>query len=261
MYAFVSAFNQYSHQNSHYIAGARQKRPTVPPEVSNYIVESYVHMRKKMDEAQKDEEEGQKLKSYISPRSLLGVLRLSQALARLRYSDAVEHGDVDEALRLIDVSKESLLEDDERNQDHDRTDISKIFRLIKEEAKKLRKSDGGRRKKARRLGKGPNGERDYDMDDDDEYGEDEVSIVALRSRILGAGHTEAAFMETIIKASPRCLYRVRTKLTSVYSTKNLTSGFVSQTTRDSASTRNLLSLSIHIMCCTLIAFCSLTPSL
>lgn len=195
-------------RSRHYIAGARQKRPTVPPEVSNYIVESYVHMRKKMDEARKDEEHGQKLKSYISPRSLLGVLRLSQALARLRYSDAVEHGDVDEALRLIDVSKESLLEDDERNQDHDRTDVSKIFRLIKEEAKKIRKSDGGRRKKARRLGKGPNGERDYDMDDDgSDIGEDEVSIVALRSRILGAGHTEAAFMETIIKVCLRRPYR------------------------------------------------------
>ena len=39
----------------HYIALARQRRPTVPPEVSNYVVESYVRLRKisKDDEAQK----------------------------------------------------------------------------------------------------------------------------------------------------------------------------------------------------------------
>ena len=38
--------------------------------------------------------------------------------------------------------------------------------------------------------------------DEDDYDEDEVSIVALRSRITGAGHTEAAFMETILKVCP-----------------------------------------------------------
>ena len=161
-----------------------------------------------MGEAQKDGEDD-KLKSYISPRSLLGVLRLSQALARLRYSDAVEHGDVDEALRLIDVSKESLLDDEEKTRDDDRTDISKIFRLIKDEAKKMRHGDGGRRrtKRSRRLGKGPNGERDMDVDDDDDsdFGEDEVSIVALRARVTGAGHTEAAFMETILRVSDHVL--------------------------------------------------------
>lgn len=159
-----------------------------------------------MAESQKENEDDTKLKAYISPRSLLGVLRLSQALARLRYSDAVEHGDVDEALRLIDVSKESLLEDEEKNREEDRTNISKIFRLIKEEAKRMRHSDdGGRRrpKRTKRLGKGPGGERDMDVDDDDDsdFGEDEVSIVALRSRITGAGHTEAAFMETILRVS------------------------------------------------------------
>ena len=78
----------------HYIAGARQKRPTVPPEVSNYVVESYVRLRKQS----KEEEEQKKSHSYTSARTLLGVLRLSQALARLRYSDEVEQGDVDEAL-------------------------------------------------------------------------------------------------------------------------------------------------------------------
>ena len=55
------------------------------------------------------DEKEEKSKSYTSARTLLGVLRLSQALARLRYSDAVEQGDVDEALRLMEASKESLI--------------------------------------------------------------------------------------------------------------------------------------------------------
>ena len=94
----------------HYIAGARQKRPTVPPEVSSYVVESYVRLRKQS----KEEEEQKKSHSYTSARTLLGVLRLSQALARLRYADEVEQGDVDEALRLMEVSKESLYDDEDR---------------------------------------------------------------------------------------------------------------------------------------------------
>ena len=46
--------------------------------------------------------------TYTTARTLLGVLRLSQALARLRLSDEVCRGDVDEAMRLIHMSKASL---------------------------------------------------------------------------------------------------------------------------------------------------------
>lgn len=44
----------------------------------------------------------------MTPRQLLSILRLSQALARLRMSPTVRHEDVDEALRLVDSSKSSL---------------------------------------------------------------------------------------------------------------------------------------------------------
>lgn len=47
-------------------------------------------------------------KTFTSPRNLLAVLRLSTALARLRMSDVVAKGDVQEAIRLMDMSKQSI---------------------------------------------------------------------------------------------------------------------------------------------------------
>ena len=143
------------------------------------------------------DEEEDKPKTYTSARTLLGVLRLSQALARLRYSDAVEQGDVDEALRLMEASKESLIDDAEKERDADRSAISKIFRIIKDEFKKLERARGKRRYK--RFGKGPDGERDMDVDEDED--EDELSIVDLRQRVLHNGFTEADFMATILQVS------------------------------------------------------------
>lgn len=47
-------------------------------------------------------------KSYTTPRSLLALLRLSQAHARCRFSTKVERQDFQEALRLTKCSKESV---------------------------------------------------------------------------------------------------------------------------------------------------------
>ena len=65
----------------------------------------------------KDEQAQKKSHTYTSPRTLLGVLRLAQALARLRLSEAVTHEDVEEALRLMQVSRKSL--DDDEDDTHD----------------------------------------------------------------------------------------------------------------------------------------------
>ncbi len=97
----------------HYIALARQKRPIVPPEVSNYVVDSYVRLRK----LSKEQEKENKAYTYTSARTLLGILRLAQALARLRFADVVEHDDVNEALRLMEVSKESLNNDNDEDRE------------------------------------------------------------------------------------------------------------------------------------------------
>ena len=72
----------------------------------------------------------------MSARTLLGVLRLSQALARLRFSDTVTVEDVDEALRLIDVSKASLYDQDPAHNQHGAgqgyvNPIDRIYEIIR----------------------------------------------------------------------------------------------------------------------------------
>lgn len=174
---------------------ARNKRPTVPPEVSNYVVDSYVRLRK----LSKEQEKENKAHSYTSARTLLGVLRLSQGLARLRFSDVVEHADVDEALRLMEVSKESLKDDDDREREPDQSDMSKIYRIVKEMAAGIRGGNAqSSRRSRRRLGKGPGGERDMDVDEEEEGGDvEELSMVDIRARVLAGGFTEAQLMDTI----------------------------------------------------------------
>ncbi|GLB34765.1 putative MCM family protein [Lyophyllum shimeji] len=175
----------------HYIALARSKRPTVPPQVSSYVVDSYVRLRK----VSKEEEEQNKSHSYTSARTLLGILRLAQALARLRCADVVVHEDVDEALRLMACSKESLHEDTDKEFEPDRSIVSQIFRLIKGMANVDRTPKRNRRRQTKRLGRGPGGERDMHVDSDED--EDELSMVDIRARVVNAGFTEAQLMETI----------------------------------------------------------------
>ncbi|EJD53171.1 MCM-domain-containing protein [Auricularia subglabra TFB-10046 SS5] len=181
----------------HYIAQARQKRPTVPQHVSKYVVDSYVRQRK----IGQEQEKAKKAFTYTSARTLLGTLRLSQALARLRFADTVDIADVDEALRLMEESKRSLLEEDDQIHESDRTPISKIFRIIKEMAAAQRDSAtpppaGGRRK--RRMGRGPDGERDMDVDEDEAGGE-ELSLNEIRARVLAKGFSETQLLETIVE--------------------------------------------------------------
>ena len=111
--------------NRNYIAQARQKRPVVPAEVSDYIVSAYVEQRQK----QKSDEQEDRHFTHITPRTLLGILRTAQALARLRFDDYVIPGDVDEALRLMAVSKASLSENP--TAEEDTTDNSKIYKIIR----------------------------------------------------------------------------------------------------------------------------------
>jgi len=177
----------------HYIGLARQKRPTVPPQVSSYVVDSYVRLRK----ISKDEEAQSKSHTYTSARTLLGVLRLAQALARLRFSDAVEHADVDEALRLMEVSKESLQEDADKEYETDKSVVSQIFRLIKGMAVRGENGNSPRKSKRRRLGRGPGRERDMETDSDEEESVEELALIDIRARVLRAGFTEAQLNQTI----------------------------------------------------------------
>lgn len=109
-----------------WVARARSYRPVVPKQVSDYLVGAYVRLRQQ----QKRDEAGKKTFTHTSPRTLLGILRVSQALARLRFSDEVITDDVDEALRLVEVSKASLYEDN-RDRRGDQSASTKIFNLVR----------------------------------------------------------------------------------------------------------------------------------
>jgi DNA replication licensing factor MCM7 len=116
--------------------------------------------------------------------------------------DTVGHEDVDEALRLMDVSKASLQEDVDKEFEPDKSAVSQIFRLIKgmagvgEEKVELAK-------RPKRLGRGPGRERDMDVDtdEDDDKLDEELALIDIRARVLGRGFTEAQLNQTIIEVS------------------------------------------------------------
>ncbi|KAI7865033.1 MCM2/3/5 family-domain-containing protein [Spinellus fusiger] len=119
----------------HYVAAARRLNPVLTQDVSLYVTNAYVSLRHqyKLDEAR------QQQFIYASARTLLGIIRMAQALARIRFSTVVETADVDEALRLLDVSKASLGEDRVgKDQRQDRTPTTSILKIIRE----LRESYG-----------------------------------------------------------------------------------------------------------------------
>ena len=110
-----------------YIAKARTFTPEVPRELNEYIACAYAEMRA-------EEAASENPHSYTTARTLLGILRLSEALARLRFSDKVEQGDVDEALRLMQMSKVSLLENREQRGRAAQDPISEIYGIIRDYA-------------------------------------------------------------------------------------------------------------------------------
>lgn len=130
------------------------------------MVGAYVRMRQQ----QKRDEGSKKAFTHTSPRTLLGVLRLAQALARLRFAAEVISEDVDEALRLVEVSKASLYTDENRRDDQ--TPSSKIYHLIKS-----MEASG-----AAAVGDGTRGELD---------------LRRVRERVLAKGFTADQFEQAI----------------------------------------------------------------
>eukprot|EP00290_Baffinella_frigidus_P006125 CAMPEP_0180133258 /NCGR_PEP_ID=MMETSP0986-20121125/9440_1 /TAXON_ID=697907 /ORGANISM="non described non described, Strain CCMP2293" /LENGTH=721 /DNA_ID=CAMNT_0022073355 /DNA_START=88 /DNA_END=2253 /DNA_ORIENTATION=- len=88
-----------------YIAKARSIDPHVPKSLSEYITSAYISMR--CDEEPSDSRNY----FFTTARTLLSILRLSQALARLRFAQEVASADVDEAIRLMYESKRSLFDE------------------------------------------------------------------------------------------------------------------------------------------------------
>ena len=87
-----------------YVARAKQCSPSVPESLTEYIAAVYAEMRA-------EEAAASVPHSYTTARTLLSILRLAQALARLRFAEQVGQAEVDEALRLMRMSKHSVLDD------------------------------------------------------------------------------------------------------------------------------------------------------
>ncbi|KAF0991789.1 hypothetical protein HZS_4846 [Henneguya salminicola] len=105
-----------------FIMRCKKLNPVIPEDLKDFIVASYVQMRK--------ESRTQTDCTYTSARTLLSVLRISTALARLRFAKSVHKEDVQEAIRLMDCSKSSVDPDDLRTKTTRPHDI--IFGIIRE---------------------------------------------------------------------------------------------------------------------------------
>jgi DNA replication licensing factor MCM7 len=106
-----------------YVAAARAYEPIVPDELSSYLVDAYVNMRSE-EVALRDHAH-----TYTTARTLLAILRLSQALARIRFSEEVSRQDIEEAMRLMYSSKASLHD----TSPHTTTDpVSAIYSIIRD---------------------------------------------------------------------------------------------------------------------------------
>ncbi|KAI0155051.1 DNA replication licensing factor mcm7 [Xylariaceae sp. FL1272] len=161
------------HEVRAYVAQARTYRPTVPESVTEYLTKTYVRMR----DAQRRAEKRNKQFTYTTTRTLLGVVRLAQALARLRFATEVSQDDVDEALRLIEASKESLAAHEGAGGRRALNAASRIYNLVKTLA------DSG----ACRPGD----------DEDDEEGTVELSMRKVRERVLAKGFTEDQWLSAL----------------------------------------------------------------
>ncbi|KAK4659032.1 Mini-chromosome maintenance protein 7 [Podospora pseudocomata] len=161
-----------------YVAKARTYRPVLPPNVADYMVKTYVRLR---NQHKRNEKKSQNF-GHTTPRTLLGIVRLAQALARLQFSNTVKQEDVDEALRLIEASKESLAMDDgNRTGRRGLNASSKIFNLVKGLA------DSG----ACRAD-----EMEDDEDNENEFGV-ELNLRKVKERVIAKGFTENQWMTAL----------------------------------------------------------------
>lgn len=86
-----------------YISFARRKaNPVIPAECVEGLVNAYVEMRRMGSS-----------RNIITatPRQLESLIRISEALAKMRFADSVEKSDVDEAVRLIKVATQQAATD------------------------------------------------------------------------------------------------------------------------------------------------------
>jgi DNA replication licensing factor MCM7 len=89
-----------------FILRAKQYEPNLDRDILPEIANTYVNARA----IERNANKGSHVESVTNVRSLLGMLRLAQAHARLRFSDKVERADFEEAVRLALEAKQSIVD-------------------------------------------------------------------------------------------------------------------------------------------------------
>ena len=123
-----------------YISRARRHDPMMSPEVAPYVVEAYVSLRLEDRPGRRGRPDSKMNdQTVMTARQLLSILRLSQAIARLRFADTVAREDVDEAIRLTHMSKASLTDEPTKGaveKEDGKDDVaSSIFAILDDYAK------------------------------------------------------------------------------------------------------------------------------
>jgi DNA replication licensing factor MCM7 len=86
-----------------YIAYAQTFLPTIPSDLHNYIVARYVEKRKFQKEGNISTSY-----TYVTPRTLLAIIRIGQAMAKFNFRSQVVQQDIDSAIKLMDFSFRTL---------------------------------------------------------------------------------------------------------------------------------------------------------
>ena len=113
-----------------YVGYARTLEPHLPEHLHQYLVKRYVDLRKTNKDLGK-------FGQYITPRTLLAVIRFAIASAKLRLSEEVNQTDVETILSLMDMAQHSVLTEDEERRGKfvgkvKRTEGEQIKQIIKE---------------------------------------------------------------------------------------------------------------------------------
>uniref|UniRef100_A0A0N4Z982 DNA replication licensing factor MCM7 n=1 Tax=Parastrongyloides trichosuri TaxID=131310 RepID=A0A0N4Z982_PARTI len=113
-----------------YIKVCKKKQPTIKDSIKKGIIDFYIDLRNKS--------RNDKNSIYTSPRMLLALIRMSTALARIRLADEVSTEDVEEAIRLMELSNSSLFQEDEKDfnsYDHVYDNVFALIRDLKDSYK------------------------------------------------------------------------------------------------------------------------------
>lgn len=122
-----------------YISRARRHEPMMSPTTAPFVVEAYVSLRLE-DRPGRRGDSKMNDQTVMTARQLLSILRLSQAIARLRFADEVAREDVNEAIRLTHMSKASLNDEPTTSKSESgegqRTDVANsIFTILRDYVK------------------------------------------------------------------------------------------------------------------------------